>query len=217
MRTIQYNVYTFDELNEETQKRAIEKCTDHIVELLCEDINASYQPAIKSLEQATKTKLLNWEIDAYNRVRFTVICDYGRFMGEPDPEEITGKLLFREINRSIIDNFIKGKYYGKFKQLKEPIDGKDYQLITRHSKVIKNCEWPITGTWVEDKFEKCLLDYYHHWNKYSKITLQELMEDCWQAFFNSWTNDLENCYTTNEIKEHIIANEYEFLEDGTPN
>lgn len=61
MRTIQYNVYTFDELNEETQKRAIEKCTDHIVELLCEDINASYQPAIKSLEQATKTKLLNWE------------------------------------------------------------------------------------------------------------------------------------------------------------
>jgi len=208
MKTISFNVCTFTELSEEAKKKAIEDNKNKVANILCESYGDDYECTIKELEEATHTKVKNWKVTWYGPYDFQLELDYdSQCIGEYEPElssDIKGKLLYRYVYQHIIHNFIEPKTFYKGDK-------------KRKSRITKISDWPIGGAWTENDFDNKLLDYYYHWNTYPEdYSLEDLMKDCWNAFFNQWENEMEYYFNNDDpIIEHMVINEWEFKEDGT--
>lgn len=223
MKTINLNLYKFDELSKEAQQKVIEKERWNIMGQCMDCYGSEYKASLEAFEKLTDTNACNWDVD-YSRYGFKFEYNDNSPIfecpvdNEKDvyADELCGKLLFRYIENNIIPYITKGKYFSKGKY----IDGK-YNYKCKYSRVIfdyrDNC--PLTGMSYDYSLIQPIVDYYESWCSYpANFSLTDLIGQCYDGFFKSWHEEYEY-WADNEdaIREELHHNQYEdrlYYENG---
>ena len=209
MREITFNVYQFDELPAHAKKNAVNNMRETIGSMLCDFDADEYRGALKEIEKIFEIKVYDWCVGypgTYSRWRFN---ESSRFYEMSDNPRFLVRYL-DEVERWCR----KGRYYsGHWREVpksKEHPAGLD--CITRYSKVMFERNYCLAGDWtsavVDDYMEK-RWDYVRHHR-----TIEDFVDDMLYDFFKQWERDQEANYDDDAVKETIIGNDYEFLEDG---
>lgn len=85
-------------------------------------------------------------------------------------------------------------------------------LLRKGGKDLLGGECPFTGCGMDE----ALLDPIRKFMERPdpRKTYQELINDCLESWVAAWKEDWEHTYTDESIKQLILANEYEFTENG---
>ena len=199
MRTIERKIYHYDELSDKAQKVAIESMRDEISNVRIESDAYEYRNTLDKIEHIFGVKVYNWnvnEYDPYFRFEFTNI--------EEDTEN-EPRLLLRYLNTNVlpyIDN--KRRYYSKTAR------------VSRKSRILSNesYDYCLTGCWCDDAVDNALNNIGQSLKKH--LNAREFVESILEGFFKQWQNDYEYSNSDECIAEDIVANDYEFFEDGKP-
>ena len=199
MRTIERQIFRYDELSEQAQNVAIESMRNEISNVRIESDSYEYQNTLDKIEHIFGVKVYNWNINEYNpyfRFEFTNI--------EEDTEN-EPRLLLRYLNTNVlpyIDN--KRRYYSKTSR------------ASRKSRILCNnsYEYCLTGCWCDDAIDNALNNINQSVKKH--LNAREFVESILEGFFKQWQNDYEYALSDECIAEDIEANEYEFYENGKP-
>lgn len=192
MRTITFKTYTFDELTPEAREKAIENVRDGVADINQCFVNDELCEGLKYLESAMSIKLRDAEIDAWSYRFNFVMKDEWKDL-EDDP-----RFLCRYLDR-LADNTWEGKYYSKRQK-------------SRTSKVLFS-HWQFSGMWYNEAFSREM-----NWRfEYVRdgFSIREFVDSVLTEFFIAGQRELEYCYTDEAITDTILANNYEFLENGT--
>ena len=199
MRTIQYKVYTYDELNAQSQQLAVDSLRDKIAGTRIESDANDYRNTLEMIEQVFRVKVRDWYIDSYTHFyRFD-------FVGIDEDIENEPRLLLRYLNTNVlpcIDN--KKRYYSKTAR------------ATRKSRILcyKHYDCCLTGCWTDSAVDDAL-DNINESAK-NQLSAREFVEGILEGFFKQWQKDYEYSESDECIIEEIEANNYEFYEDGKP-
>lgn len=194
MRTITKNIYTYEELSQDAKKKAIDSVRQEIGGMLNDNDNSEYNVALGDIEDVLDIKVYRWEVGAYCQPYFKF-----RLASAWQGMDDNPRFLLRYL-RTISERIIKGRYYSKNRR-------------SRHSHVLMDEEaCNISGTWCDCAIEKTLKNRYSYVAR--KCSIHEFLEDMLAGFFNNWQSDLEYAYEDECIEGMIMANEYEFTENG---
>ena len=187
MKIKEIKVYEFHELSSESQDQAIEYFANKI------DFSSfwsmDYKNTLDKFCDIFDVKLRDWNIDTYS-------YDY-RISSIPDTE-ISGLKLYKLIQNSFWDSLYSKKiFYKNDKKRKSKI------LLEQND---------ITGFCADYAILEPIYDYIKKPNL--KYNYKDLIELCLDSFFSYWLNDIEYQYSSENIKEFIEINDYEFLESG---
>jgi len=191
MRTKTINIYTFDELSEESKQSAIEEYRKNQTEIFWMD---EIVQSLKSLfENCDGISLKDWSLGDY---RSWIEIDFTN----EEVENFTCKRAMAWIENNLLSN-IRVPYYGnKRKELRQY--GKYY-----YAGKIKPC--PFTGYCAdEDYLDELIKDIKSGTDL--KTAFKNLAYTCQKLIQNEWEYQQSEEY----IIEHFEANEYEFDEDG---
>lgn len=199
MRTIQYKVYTYDELNAQAQQLAVDSLRDRIADTRIESDSADYRNTLEMIEQVFRVKVRDWYIDS---------CTYFYrfdFVGIDEDIENEPRLLLRYLNTNVlpcIDN--KKRYYSKTAR------------VSRKSRILCNKEYNycLTGCWCDDAVDNALNNINQ--SVKNQLSAREFIDGILESFFKQWQNDNENAISDECVAEEIEANDYEFFENGRP-
>lgn len=199
MRTIEHQIYRYDELSEQAQQVAIESMRDRISGIGIESDAYDYRNTLDKIEKIFGVKVYDWSVDEYNfyfRFEFTNI---------DEETENEPRLLLRYLNTNVlpcIDN--KRRYYSKTSR------------ASRKSRILcnKSYNYCITGCWCDDAVDNALNNIKQ--SVKNKLNAREFVENLLEGFFKQWQNDYEYAISNECIAESIEANDYEFFEDGKP-
>ena len=199
MRTIEQQIYHYDELSEQSQHVAIESMRDSIAEMRTESESAEYRNTLEMIEQIFGVKVYNWSVNECNfyfRFKFTNIEE--EIENEP-------RLLLRYLNTYVlpcIDN--QKRYYSKTAR------------ASRRSRILynKSYEYCLTGCWCDDAVDNALNNIKQ--SVKNKFNARDFVESILEGFFEQWQNDYEYAISDECISEEIEANDYEFYENGKP-
>ena len=108
MRTIEHQIYRYDELSEQAQQVATESMRDSIADMRIESESDEYRNTLEMIEQIFRVNVYDWHVNEYN--------SYFRFdlVGIDEDVENEPRLLLRYLNTNVlpcIDN--KKRYYSK--------------------------------------------------------------------------------------------------------
>ena len=199
MRTIERQIFRYDELSEQAQKVAIESMRDEISNVRIESDAYEYRNTLDKIEQIFRVNVYDWNVDGYNTYfRFN-------FVGIDEDIENEPRLLLRYLNNNVlpcIDN--RKRYY---------IRG---CRASRRSKIMFENEYDccITGIWTDSAIDDALNNIKRSLKKH--LNAREFVESILEGFFEQWRNDYEYSYSDECVAEEIEANDYEFYEDGKP-
>lgn len=199
MRTIEYQIYRYDELSEQAQQVAIESMRDEISNVRIESDSYEYRNTLDKIEHIFGVKIYNWDVNEYNsyfRFEFTNI--------EEDTEN-EPRLLLRYLNTNVlpcIDN--KKRYYSNTAR------------VSRKSRILCNngYEYCLTGCWCDDAVDNALNNINQ--SVKNRLSAREFVKNLLEGFFKQWQNDYEYNCSDECIAEEIEANDYEFYENGKP-
>lgn len=199
MKTIEYQIYRYDELSEQAQKVAIEFMKDEISSVRIESDSYEYRNTLDKIEHIFGVKVYDWNVNEYNpyfRFEFTNI--------EEDTEN-EPRLLLRYLNTNVlpcIDN--KKRYYSKTAK------------ASRKSRILcdNDYNYCLTGCWCDDAVDNALNNIKQ--SVKNKLNAREFVENLLKGFFEQWQNDYEYAYSDEYIAEEIETNDYEFYENGKP-
>lgn len=199
MRTIEQQIYRYDELNDQAQKVAIEFMRDEISNVRIESDSYEYRNTLEKIEHIFGVKVYDWNVNEYNpyfRFKFTNI--------EEDTEN-EPRLLLRYLNTNVlpyIDN--KRRYYSKTAR------------ASRKSRILCNNSYEdcLTGCWCDDAVDNALNNINQ--SVKDKFNAREFVENLLKGFFEQWRNDYEYAISDECIAEEIEVNDYEFYENGKP-
>lgn len=199
MRTIEHQIYRYDELSEQAQQVAIEFMKDEISSVRIESDSYEYRNTLDKIEHIFGVKVYDWNVNEYNpyfRFEFTNI--------EEDTEN-EPRLLLRYLNTNVlpyIDN--KRRYYSKTAR------------ASRKSRILCNngYEYCLTDCWCDDAVDNALNNINQ--SVKNKLNAREFVENLLKGFFKQWQNDCEYAYSDEYIAEEIETNDYEFYENGKP-
>ena len=210
MREIKFNIYQYEELSPKAQEKAVENMRETIGSMLCNHDADDYSPALEEIEKIFEIKVYDWCVGypgTYFHWRFTNER-WSEMSDEP-------KFLVRYWNA--VERYCrKGWYYsGHWRSVpKSKEHPAGLSCLTRYSKVMWERNCALTGTWTS-----CVVDDYtgkEIWEYVRKRrTIEDFVGDMLHDFFKQWERDQENNYEDEQIEETILANEYEFREDGT--
>ena len=199
MRTIEHQIYRYDELSAQAQQVATDSLRDRISGTRIESDSYDYRNTLDKIEQIFRVKVYDWSVDECNfyfRFEFTNI---------DEETENEPRLLLRYLNNNVlpcIDN--KKRYYSKTAR------------VSRKSRILCNngYEYCLTGCWCDYSVDNALNNIKQSIK--DKFNAREFIESILEGFFEQWQNDYE--YSTSEecIAETIEANDYEFFENGKP-
>lgn len=204
MRTIQFNVYQFDELPLPIQEKVIDNERYKVQEFLDDCDGDEYRGALSAIEDAFGIEVYDWCV-GYPGTYFRWRTKGDRFDDVMDDP----KYLVRYLNE--VEQYCrKGKYYSTSGHYDE--NGK-YHYKKRYSKVMFEREYALTGAWTCAVVDKYTGDYRwecvrKHW------TIKDYIDEMLYEFFHQWERDSENNSSDEVVKDHIIANEYEYTEKG---
>ncbi len=199
MRTIERQIFRYDELSEQAQQVAIESMRDRIAGSIIESDSIDYNNTLETIEQIFRVNIYDWSVDEYNsyfRFEFTNI---------DEETENEPRLLLRYLNKYIlpcIDNKIR--YYSKTAR------------ASRRSKILssKSYFYCLTGCWCDEAVDNALNNINQ--SVKDKFNAREFVDSILESFFGQWRNDYEYDYSDECIAEEIEANDYEFYENGKP-
>lgn len=185
MRTITKNIYYFSELSEEAKRNAINNY---------EFYDCWENERMESYKKALPYYKLLQDIDG----------------------TINGSRLYAFIQNNIIDHFIVPNYISKHTdgKIKNCYYSHKYNCTKKRiSKIFKtnnleNC--PLTGVCYDFDFLQPIIDFME--KPTSKINNTDLQIP---SYYDVFQKDYDYCTSEETIIETIIANDYEFYEDGT--
>ena len=199
MRTIEHQIFRYDELSEQAQQVATESMRDSIADMRIESESDDYRNTLEMIEQIFRVNVYDWQVNEYNSYfRFD-------FVGIDEDVENEPRLLLRYLNTNVlpcIDN--KKRYYSKTAR------------VSRKSRILcdKNYNYCLTGCWCDDAVDNALNNIKQ--SVKNKLNAREFVRSMLEGFFEQWRNDYEYAYSDECIAEVIEANDYEFYENGKP-
>ena len=189
MRYITIKAFKFDELSEKAKENARK---NYRRECECDQLPWADENS-ESIRKICKALNCSYEIDSYNHCFLT-------FQGEDEVLTLKGARAYKYVWNNFIEPNLKGKYISN--------GHKNY-----YSKVTKEFNCPFTGYCAD----MLLLDAFNVW----KDDLREF-ETTVECFLNRVGYAIENFLDSEEeyydsdeyVEDMIIANDYEFDEDG---
>ena len=210
MRTITFNVFSLDELSADAREKAIDNCRSRIGGMLNDFDADDYRDALGEIEKVFEIKVYDWCVGypgTYSRWRFNENSRFSQLSDNP-------RYLLRYLDE--VERYCrKGKYYsGHWRNVpksKEHPAGRE--CLTRYSKVMFERNYCLTGTWTSAVVDKYTGDKRWDYVRNHR-TIEDYIDDLLYDFFNQWERDSENNYGDEAVEETILANDYEFTEDG---
>ena len=199
MRTIERQIFRYDELSEQAQKVAIESIREEISSVRMESDSYDYRNTLEMIERIFRVNIYDWSVDKYNSYfRFN-------FVGIDDDMENEPRLLLRYLNTNVlpcIDN--QKRYYSKTAR------------VSRRSRILSNKSYEccLTGCWCDNAIDNALNNIKQ--SVKNKFNARDFVESILEGFFEQWQNDYEYSDSDECIEEDIEANNYEFYENGEP-
>lgn len=191
MRVIETKVYTFDELDERAKEKAREWMREGFDYLWAGEVYET----LKAFESVFPVTARDWQ---YGPGDYQVTAHY---TGDYNAEELTGLRL----RTYLLNNY--GHILTTAKTIRKGWTGK-----SRKSKCQKEeSSCPLTGVCFD---ESALAPIRKFIKKPDNTTFSELLAECLDSLFTDASNDWEYQLTDESIDETILANEYEFTEDG---
>lgn len=223
MRTVTITYYKLDELSASAKKTAIERMRSEVGGTIAEFTNDEYREALKAIEEVFGITVYGWWVDGKNQYNYkfsfddphTTYLRNGQWWFDDNINFYENPKFFMRWFNKIWAKVYKGKYFGRL----ITIDPKThtYRHISRHSKVLS--ENPtftccLTGCYTDYAVDDAMNSAYAYVRE--GMTIYEFIECMLDKFFASWGEDYENGYSDESVEEHIIDNELEFYENGTP-
>ena len=206
MRTITntFNVYKFDELNDEAKEKAIQDYR--------EDMVFSWQrEMIDTICAIADAINCTYNYYSYDGISYCVSFEAIDF-----DEELEGKRAWA----FIVNNFIEPNEKAKIYWLNNVLYCDGRKNWKRKSKIWKNIsDCPFTGYCADC----CFFEAWEEWKKNFSIgdkfhrgsTVKDFIEILGGRLSKEWTEDNEYQYSDAGIIEVISCNDWEFLADGT--
>ena len=199
MRTIEHQIFRYNELSEQAQQVAIDSLRDRIAGTRIESDSYDYRNTLDEIEKIFGVKVYDWSVDECNfyfRFEFTNI---------DEETENEPRLLLRYLNTNVlpcIDN--RKRYYSKTAR------------VSRKSRILcdNNYNYCLTGCWCDKAVDYALNNIKQSIK--DKFNAREFVESVIEGFFEQWRNDYEYALSDECITEDIEANDYEFFENGKP-
>ena len=191
METISFNIYKFEELNEEAQARAIENSRSFIAENLCSFNDEDFRGTLDKIEDVFQIKVR--DLDYIPQFRLTS----SRWRDVEDEEG--GKMLLRYLEdvECSLDN--RKRYYR---------NGKKRIARTMHDAYCC-C---LTGVYSDSAVDKVLNNMYDAVRRGDSI--RDFIKNMLEDFADSWTEANNSSYDDEVIKDEIISLDMDFREDG---
>ena len=203
MRTIETKVYKYNELSSEAKANAINSLRDILSENRIDAEADDYRNTLKRIEEIFGIKVRDWSVDGYSPTYFRF-----DFVNLDEDIENEPKFLLRYLNRDVLpcidcrETYYAKNYYENHKKRKSRISYPN------------KYDFCITGAWTDIAVDDAL-------NNIKESIMQgksarEFVSDMLDNFFKQWNKDYEYACSDESIEEEIVANEYEFLENGKP-
>ena len=203
MRTIETKVYKYNELSSEAKANAINSLRDRLSENRIDAEADDYRNTLKRIEEIFGIKVRDWSVDGYSPTYFRF-----DFVNLDEDIENEPKFLLRYLNRDVLpcidcrETYYAKNYYANHKKRKSRISYPN------------KYDFCITGAWTDIAVDDAL-------NNIKESIMQgksarEFVSDMLDNFFKQWNKDYEYACSDESIEEEIVANEYEFLENGKP-
>ena len=203
MRTIETKVYKYNELSSEAKANAINSLRDILSENRIDAEADDYRNTLKRIEEIFGIKVRDWSVDGYSPTYFRF-----DFVNLDEDIENEPKFLLRYLNRDVLpcidcrETYYAKNYYENHKKRKSRISYPN------------KYDFCITGAWTDIAVDDAL-------NNIKESIMQgksarEFVSDMLDNFFKQWNRDCEYACSDEFIEEDIVANEYEFLENGKP-
>ena len=203
MRTIETKVYKYNELSSEAKANAINSLRDRLSENRIDAEADDYRNTLKRIEEIFGIKVRDWSVDGYSPTYFRF-----DFVNLDEDIENEPKFLLRYLNRDVLpcidcrETYYAKNYYENHKKRKSRISYPN------------KYDFCITGAWTDIAVDDAL-------NNIKESIMQgksarEFVSDMLDNFFKQWNKDYEYACSDESIEEEIVANEYEFLENGKP-
>lgn len=198
-------VYKFDELDEESQKKAIENMRSDIGDRLCEFNDDDYRKTLEEIEKVFAIKVRNWCVGypgTYYQFEFTG-DRWDDIADEP-------KYLPRYLNSEVLPYTEKGKYF----YAHDRWDNGKFHYVHKNSKVLfdKQHSCCLTGCWCDNGVDDALDNMNDAIRK--GWTIRDFIDDMLYRFFKFWERDDDYAYCDDAVKEEIISNDFEFFSSG---
>jgi len=185
MRTIEQEVYSFDELSEGAKERAV---TDYWNE------RPGYAWERENLDSLKKFyDVFSSLVKSGNR-NWSDVC----IIGDDNVMELSGIRAATYLWNNYKDDLYEGKYYYK--------GGR-----SRHSKIQLMHDCVLTGYYMD---EEILEPIYEFLKKPDQRTIEDIMQECVESWRIASEKDYEYQQTQAWFAETAEANDWEFTEDG---
>ena len=210
MRVIETNVYSFDELSEDSKQKAIEKFRGSNYEY-----GNPWQNEIEdSFNKFADIFGINWrEIDYQQPYRNEYTINL-----EDDIRFLSGLRLAKYIWNNYKHFLYKGKYYSvnsnkklNHKRVKSEVLSNGVIHNAYYSAIQKDNSCVLTGVCYDDDILQPIYDFL---DKPKDIDFETLLNDCINSLCHSVSDEIDYQNTDEAITETIEANQYEFTENG---
>lgn len=207
MKTIEINLYKFDELSEQAKQRAIENERLNGI-----DTSFIYDEARNKVE---------WFCDIFNCFSDSRNwLEYNYF--DAEHEEILS-FTDERLRKFIINNFWHDLHIGKYYSLWSKKDQNPHytpngsapwgKLKTRYSKNNIRAFMRFTGVCYDESILQPIYEFLDG-KGYELYTIDELFTACFQKLSNDIDNQIEAMLSDEYISEQLQCNDYNFLESG---
>lgn len=189
MRTIQLKLYRIDELTEDARKRALQYLRNDLEYPWIWDNR-------RTLEEFSKifpVRVVGWSYG--NGPEYI----HWKFIDIDTIANLNGIRLYKYLWNTYRHEIYKGRWYYK--------DGK-----VRYSKVFLDNSCVLTGYWLDNVI---LEPIYNFLKKPTDATFYYLLDECLTAWVRACAEDVELFDSDASLIDAALANNYEFLEDGT--
>jgi hypothetical protein len=214
MKTIELNIYSFNELSTEAKQTVIENYKSNGL-----NTDGIYHDAIETVKKAIdlfNIKTTNsWFEANLNNIDDNIMQLKGLRLRKWFLNNFGSELYKRKFYTSIGDNkiinhpCIKINIYDTNKGARVSSSNFYYSRIQKD-----NC-CVLTGVCYDDDFLQPIYELIEFKNKNLKnTTFEDVINDCFYSLDKSVQNEVDYNYTDEAIIEHIEANEYSFLENG---
>lgn len=201
MKTISFDVYSFDELSEDAQRAARENSPFDF----SDDYGDDYRATLKAFEDIFDIKVYRYSVGGCYCPDWDFVTA-GRADDAPDGDALR---LARFMWNNYAGDILKGKYYST---RGEYINGK-YIYKSRRSKIKKTMDdCPLTGSGTDYYILDPVVDCLHYKRRFDSY--RELIDECLYEFFRAWAGDIEYCNDFEYFADGARANGWMFTEDG---
>lgn len=192
MRQIIVNLYSFDELSEEAQRRAWMNYAENISDF---GWSEDYRATLEAFENAFDVTVSNWHVDE-NGFGF-------KFYHHRENETFEWIRFAAWVWNNYGDKILTGKYYGKISNGRH---------IKRYSRATVEHTCSLTGFCADLDIMAPMIRCIHY--KEAFFTYDQLIGACLESFFEAWRADMEYQTSLEAFEERCTANEWEFYESG---